>query len=92
MEALALSDSSGLLLAWAGEKELSEEVGALAPIMSHCPVGTLQVSGTDGQNVYVQPIDYFGQRIYLSSVGGGLGTKGLLARSAQGVQRILTAN
>lgn len=94
MDAVALSDRNGLLLAWAGEDDLCEELGAIAPIIAHCPPGQLVVSGV-GQSleeVAVRPITYFGQYLYLASLGGDKTVHRALARSAEGIQRILTAN
>jgi hypothetical protein len=94
LEAVTLSDSAGLLLACAGEDDLCEELGAVAPILAHCTPGKLIVSGV-GSNldeVAVRSIDYFGQNLYLASLGGGANGHRALARSAEGVQRILTAN
>jgi len=92
IEALALSDKYGLLVAWAGEQDLCQELAALAPIMAHCPTGSLEVSGTDGEDVSVRSIEYFGQKLYLACLGGDRGIDHLLAGSIKGIHRILTAN
>jgi hypothetical protein len=94
LEALTLSDSEGLLIACAGEDDLCEELGAVAPIIAHCAPGKLIVSGVGSHldEVAVRAIDYFGQSLYLASLGGGSNIHRALARSAEGIQRILTAN
>jgi hypothetical protein len=94
LEAVTLSDNEGLLLACAGEDELCEELGAVAPILAHCAPGQLSVSSAHSnfEEVSVRAIDYFGQSLYLASLGGGTNVQRVLARSAEGVQRILTAN
>jgi len=94
LEALTLSDGEGLLLASAGEDDLCEELGAFAPILAHCQPGKIVVSGSGAnfEEVAVRSIDYFGQYLYLASLGGGANNHRALARSAEGIQRILTAN
>jgi hypothetical protein len=92
LDAVALSDRNGLLVAWSGEDELCAELGAVAPMLAHCPTGSLLVSGLEGEDVAVRPIEYFNQRLYLSSLGGGRATDSVLAHSAKGIRRILTAN
>jgi hypothetical protein len=51
LEALCLSDGDGLLMAWAGEDELCAELGAVAPLLAHCPSGSLLISGLKGEEV-----------------------------------------
>ncbi|MBN1653663.1 MAG: hypothetical protein JXA30_07795 [Deltaproteobacteria bacterium] len=92
MEALALCDNYGLLLAWAGEEDLCKELGAFAPIVARCPAGSLEVFGADGADVSVRSIDYFGQKLYLASLGGDCGSASLLNSSVRGIYRILTSN
>ncbi len=92
LDALCLSDGDGLLMAWAGEDDLCEELGAVAPLLAHCPAGSLSISGLSGEEVLVRGIEYFGQQLYLASIGGGRGTEAVLRHSAKGVYRILTAN
>lgn len=92
INALALSDRQGLLIAWAGEDDLCEELGAMAPIVAQCPLGSLSVTGFDGQEVLVRSINYFGQPLYLASMGGDSGVERLITHSIAGIQRILTAN
>ena len=92
LDALCLSDGDGLLMAWAGEDDLCEELGAVAPLLAHCPEGSLMVSGLQGEEVAVRAIEYFGQQLYLASIGGGRGTEAVLRHSAKGICRILTAN
>jgi len=92
IEAIALSDKHGLLVAWAGEEDLCQELAALAPIVAHCPTGSLEVSGAEGEDVSVRSIEYFGQQLYLASLGGDRGTENLLNGSIKGIHRILTAN
>ncbi len=92
LEAVSLSNSEGLLVAWAGEDELCEELAAMAPIMAHCPSGSLMVSGIEGEQVSVRAIDCFGQQLYLASLGGDVASDSLLNHSARGIHRILTAN
>jgi len=92
LDALCLSDGDGLLMAWAGEDDLCEELGAVAPLLAHCPTGSLSISGLQGEEVSVRGIECFGQQLYLASLGGGRGIEAVLRHSAKGICRILTAN
>jgi hypothetical protein len=40
----------------------------------------------------VRSLDCFGDALYLVALGGGVARDALLAHSARGIQRILTAN
>ena len=92
MAALALTDQSGLLLAWAGDEPLCHELGAVAPIVAHGWPPELERSGLEQDDVSVRPLECFGEQLYLASLGGGVARDALLAHSARGIQRILTAN
>jgi hypothetical protein len=92
MAALALTDRAGLLLAWAGEEPLCLELGAVAPIVVHGWPPDLDHSGLGKDDVSVRAIECFGEQLYLASLGGGVARDALLAHSARGIQRILTAN
>lgn len=92
MAALALSDRSGILLAWAGEDALCHEVGAVAPMVAHGWPPELADDGVKSEDVSVRSIECFGEQLYLCSVGGGVARDALLAHSAKGIERILTAN
>ena len=108
MAALALTDGNGLLVAWAGEDGLCEELGAVAPLVARgaprklpCRPwpGSLRGAprklpgqGLQGDDVAVRAIDCFGEALFLASLGGGVAREALLSHSARGIQRILTAN
>lgn len=92
MAALALTDREGLLVAWAGEDDLCEELGAAAPMVAHGGPPQLPGPGIQGDDVSVRSIDCFGEHLYLASLGGGVARDALLAHSARGIHRILTAN
>jgi hypothetical protein len=91
MSALALTNHEGLLLAWAGEDEVCEELGAAAPLIARgAPVA---LDGcNDEEDVVVRAIDCFGEPLFLASLGGGVAREALLSHSARGIQRILTSN
>jgi hypothetical protein len=91
MTAVALTDSQGVLVAWAGENGLCEELGAVAPLLAR---GAPQQITPDAQlqDVAVRAIDCFGEPLFLASVGGGVAREALLSHSARGIQRILTSN
>ena len=92
MAALALTDQSGTLLAWAGEEPLCHELGAVAPIVVHGWPPDLDGAGLTEEDVSVRPIECFGEQLYLASLGGGVARDALLSHSARGIHRILTAN
>jgi hypothetical protein len=92
MAALALTDRSGLLLAWAGEDGLCEELGAVAPIVVHGWPPELDRASIPKDDVSVRAIECFGEQLFLASLGGGVARDALLAHSARGIHRILTAN
>jgi hypothetical protein len=92
MAALALTDGNGLLVAWAGEDGLCEELGAVAPLVARGAPKRMPGPGTTGDDVAVRAIDCFGEALYLASLGGGVAREALLSHSARGIQRILTSN
>ena len=92
MAVLALTDHTGVLLAWAGADDLAEELGAMAPVVAHCWPPELEDARLPKTDVSVRPIECFGEQLYLASLGGGVARDALLAHSARGIHRILTAN
>ena len=92
MSALALTDNSGLLLAWAGEDQVCEELGAVAPMIVQGWPPELERGTLSRDDIYVRAIECFGEQLYLASLGGGVAREALLAHSARGIHRILTAN
>jgi hypothetical protein len=92
MAALALTDHAGVLLAWAGEDGLAEELGAVAPVVAHGWPPELEAARLPKTDVTVRPIECFGEQLYLASLGGGVARDALLSHSARGIHRILTAN
>ena len=92
MAALALTDGAGLLLAWAGEDAICHELGAVAPVVAHGWPPELEPARLTKDEVSVRAIECFGEPLYLASLGGGVARDALLAHSARGIHRILTAN
>lgn len=99
MAALALTDARGGLMAWAGDRLVCEELSALAPVVAHgWPADLGQPVAGEGQkpitkdDVRVRSLECFGDALYLVALGGGVAREALLAHSARGIQRILTAN
>ena len=92
MNALALTDRTGVLLAWAGEDAVCEELGAVAPMVLHGWPPELPRNTIAREDVSVRAIECFGEQLYLASLGGGIARDALLAHSARGIHRILTAN
>jgi len=104
MAALALTDDAGTLLAFAGDEAVCAELGAIAPVVAHgwpadfAPV-PVQIANSNApprtitkEDVCVRGIECFGESLFLASLGGGVARDALLAHSARGVHRILTAN
>jgi hypothetical protein len=104
MAAVALTDDSGTLVAFAGDEAVCTELGAIAPVVAHgwpadfAPV-PVQVATSSApprtitkEDVSVRAIECFGESLFLVSLGGGVARDALLAHSARGVHRILTAN
>lgn len=92
LSAVALSDDDGLLVAWAGEDGLCEALGAVAPLVARGAPPRLPGQGLQGDDVSVRALDCFGQPLFLASLGGSVARDALLAHSARGIHRILTAN
>jgi hypothetical protein len=91
LSALALSDRTGILLAWAGEAALCKELGAMAPVVAN-GWSTEWPGDISCDDVAVRTIECYGEQLYLASLGGGVARDALLAHSARGIQRILTSN
>jgi hypothetical protein len=91
LAALALTDRNGLLMAWAGESEMCEELGAVAPLIARGAPVSLDTC-TDEAEVTVRAIECFGEPLFLASIGGNMSREAVLAHSARGIRRILTAN
>ncbi len=89
MDAVALVDQRGLLVAWAGRDEVCEELGAMAPAMAQRAGRQTEVAKDE---MAVRAIDCFGEPLYLAALGGGVARDALLSHSAKGIHRILTAN
>lgn len=89
MDAVALVDQRGLLVAWAGQDAVCEELGALAPAVAQ---RTARQKEETKDDMAVRAIDCFGEPMYLAALGGGVARDALLSHSAKGIHRILTAN
>jgi hypothetical protein len=92
MAALTLTDEDGLLLAWAGESTVCEELGAVAPLIARGAPVRIQSYKANNDEVVVRAIECFGEPLFLASIGGGIAREALLSHSARGIQRILTSN
>jgi hypothetical protein len=91
MAALALADRCGLLVASAGEEAVCLELGAVAPMVVDGWPSNLTAE-IPSEQVSVRAIECFGEELFLASLGGGTACDALLAHSARGIHRILTAN
>lgn len=85
LEALAVSDEAGLLVAGAGPAAICEELAASAPLRSGRP------SSTAGLRPVVHRMDVFGQAVLMCGLGVPPPTPELLREAAAGCLRILAA-
>jgi hypothetical protein len=92
LSAVALTDCDGLLLACAGDSDVCKELGAAAPLIARGAKVAFETSWTSKDEIIVRAIDCFGEPLFLAMLGGGMAREALLAHSARGIQRILTAN
>lgn len=92
LEATALSDKDGLLLAGAGEQGVCEELGAVAPVISAAPFGVSMPPLLSGGEVAVRSATPHGNGLFVSVLGGGVARDALLDHLARGVSRILATN
>ncbi len=84
LDAIALADDAGLLVASAGDDALCEELSALAPL-----VGRSQAAMAVGMALATRPLCALGEPLFLVSQGGNLARDAVLSESARGVVRIL---
>lgn len=92
LEAVVLTDRSGMPVAHAGESALCEELAAIAPVYSHTVLPMRLPPLLRGGEVAVRRLSLHGQELFLACLGGGVARDALLASSASGVHRILTSN
>jgi hypothetical protein len=92
LEAVVLTDRSGLAVAHAGDSSLCEELAAIAPVYSLSVMPMRLPPQFGGGEVAVRRLSLHGQDLYLACVGGGVARDALLASSVSGVQRILASN
>lgn len=84
LDAIALADADGLLVASAGEEVLCTELSALAPL-----VGRSSLAMGVGKSLRTRPLCALGEALFLVSQGGNLARDAVLSESARGVVRIL---
>lgn len=93
LEALALVDSSGLLVAGVGDAERCEELGASAPLLAG---GQPEPATSDclvGAQVSIRAFECLGERLFLAGAGAGAhADEQALIGSADGVRRILLSS
>ena len=92
LEALVLTDRSGMSVAHAGDESLCEELAAIAPVFSSNVLPMRLPPLLRGGEVAVRRLTLHGQELFLACVGGGVARDALLASSVSGVERILAAN
>ena len=94
LEAVVVSDDSGLCVATAGRQETCEELAARLPIIGrNAPeFGGILLSGSGGLQMVVRTFQVGGQPLYMCVVGKPHAKmEGTIKRSIQGVTRILAA-
>jgi hypothetical protein len=94
LEALVVSDESGLCVASAGRAETCEELAARLPIIGRrAPdFGGIPLSGNGGLQMMVRSFSVAGQSLYVCALGKPHAKiERTLKRGIQGVSRILAA-
>ncbi len=92
MEAVALADARGMLIASGGVKNVCEELGAFAPLIARSVLPLPRPESLRGADIAVRSVDTFGDTIYLATVGGTVARDALLAHAVSGLERILRSN
>jgi hypothetical protein len=87
LEALALGDELGLLVAGAGAAELCDELAAVAPLFGSPNTCLSSFDGVLGRGTEVRRLAVDGCEMFISGRGAGLDLA--LGRIASGCQRIL---
>jgi hypothetical protein len=91
LEAVAIGDDAGLLVAGAGAAELCDELAALAPLRSKAANDTVPTRwDVLSRRTEVRRLAVDGLEVLISGRGGDLGTG--LSRVADGCARILAKN
>lgn len=92
LEAVVLTDRTGMAVAHAGDSALCEELAAIAPVYSHSVLPMRLPPLLRGGEVAIRRLSLHGQDLFLACLGGGVARDALLASSVSGVQRILASN
>src|SRR5690606_3129420 len=92
LEALVVTDESGLLVASVGAEQLCEELGAMAPVFGRTFVAPTDLPSLEGGEIAIRTLRACGESFYLASVGGGVARDAILESTRAGVSRILAAN
>src|SRR5690554_6352848 len=78
LEALVVTDESGLLVASSGAEELCEELGAMAPVFGKTFVSPSDLPTLEGGEIAIRTLRACGESFYLASVGGGVARDAIL--------------
>jgi hypothetical protein len=94
LEAIVVADDAGLVVAAAGAWAACEELAAYAPLLAQGEWSEPGVAGGSRlaemrAEVDVQAVDIDGQTVLLCTRGGGRSHAAAMAKTAQGVARIL---
>jgi hypothetical protein len=92
LDALVVTDESGLLVASSGAETLCEELGAMAPVFGRTFVAPSDLPSLEGGEIAIRALEACGESFYLASVGGGVARDAILESTRAGVSRILAAN
>ncbi len=92
IEAIALADGAGLMVAFSGDPGMCAEMAALAPLMGRAALAVRTSPLLRGGDLAVRSVRLFGQALFLVVAGGGIARDALLETCARGMERILKSN
>ena len=92
LQAMVLAMRNGLLVASAGDHQVCEELGAVAPLMCRSVFSMAMPERLHDGEIVVRSLRLNGEDLYIAGLGGGMARDALLRHSMHGVERILQAN
>jgi hypothetical protein len=92
IEAIAIGDGSGLLVAFSGDPAVCAEMAAIAPVMGRLAMGARSSPLLRGTELSVRSVRMFGQALFLITAGGGVARDAHVETCARGMERILKSN
>jgi hypothetical protein len=92
IEAMALGDATGLMVAFSGDPAVCAEMAAIAPVMGRVALGARSSPLLRGTDMSVRAVRLFGQELFLVTAGGGVARDAIVETCARGMERILKSN